>query len=154
MKSVFTGKLLHHPMHPLLARPFPLLAALLLLASCRTITTYDQAAYEKATAAKAEALILMDKANDPFSTHQGEVELVLLTVDKAYEYDRGRARNNLTVKQWEVLRNPTGHLFGGFVRRWREKGSLKPAYITEKRSDTAVAFDQIIELERGKPRSN
>ena len=140
-------------MHPLLARPVLLLAALLLLASCRTIATYDQVAYEKATAAKAEALTLMDKAGDPYSAHQGQVESVLLSIDKAYEYDRGRARNNLTVKQWEVLRDPAGHLLGGFVRQWRAKGSLNPAYVTEKKPDIAEAFDQIIELERGKPKS-
>ena len=140
-------------MHPLLIRPVPLLAALLLLVSCRTIATYDQVAYEKATAAKAEALTLMDKASDSFSARQAEVEAVLLSVDKAYEYDRGRERNNLTVKQWEILRNPACHLLGGFVRRWRDKGSLNPAYVAEKKPDIAEAFDQIIELERGKSTS-
>jgi hypothetical protein len=110
-------------------------------------------AYEKATAAKAEVLTLIDKAGDPFSVRQAEVEAVLLTVDKAYEYDRGRARNDLTVRQWEILRDPAGHLLGGFVRRWRERGSLNPAYVSEKKPDIAEAFDQIIDLERHKPKS-
>ena len=123
------------------------------LAACSTIATYDQNAYEKATGAKAEALALMDKATGTFSANETEIEAVALTIDKAYEYDRGRALNSITVKQWEILRVPNRNLFGGFIRRWREKGSFRQAYISEKKPDISEAFDQIIELERGKPKS-
>jgi hypothetical protein len=140
-------------MQTLLHRRFLLLLGYVLLASCSTIATYDQIAYEKATAAKAEALALMDKATESFTANEKEIEAVSLTIDKAYEYDRGRALNSITVKQWEILRDPDRNLFGGFIRRWREKGSLRLAYITEKKPDIAEAFDQIIELERGKPRT-
>ncbi len=140
-------------MNILLPRYPLLLLSWLVLASCSTIATYDQFAYEKATAAKAEALALMDKATGSYSAHEQEIEAVSLTIDKAYEYDRGRALNSVTVEQWEILRDPSRHLFGGFIRRWREKGSLRPAYIAEKKLDIAEAFDRIIELERGKPKS-
>jgi hypothetical protein len=136
---------------PLLSR-YILLLSWLFVAACSTIATYDQTAYEKATAAKAEALALMDMATGSFSAHEKEIESVSLTIDKAYEYDRGRALNSVTVKQWEILRDPNRNLFGGFIRRWREKGSLRPAYISEKKIDIAEAFDQIIQLERGKPK--
>jgi hypothetical protein len=139
--------------HTFLRRPFLLLLSWLFIASCSTIATYDQIAYEKATAAKAEALALMGKATGSFSAHEQEIESVSLTIDKAYEYDRGRALNKITVKQWEILLDPNRNLFGGFIRRWREKGSLRPAYIAEKKPDVAEAFDQIIELERGKAKS-
>jgi len=139
--------------HTSLLRPFFTLLSCLLLASCSTIATYDQIAYEKATDAKAEALLLMDKATATFGSQETEIQSVTLTVEKAYEYDRGRALNSITVKQWQILLDPNGNLFGGFIRRWREKASLRPAYITEKKIDIAEAFDQIIELERGKPKS-
>ena len=134
------------------SRSFVLLLGWLLLAGCSTIATYDQVAYEKATDAKAEALALMDKATGSYSAHQQEIEAVSLTLNKAYEYDRGRALNSVTVKQWEILLDPNRNLFGGFIRRWHEKGSLRPAYIAEKKPDIADAFDQIIGLERGKPK--
>jgi hypothetical protein len=135
-----------------LPRPFVLLLGWLLLGGCSTIATYDQIAYEKATGAKAEALALMDKATGSYSAHLQEIESVSLTLNKAYEYDRGRALNSITVKQWDILLDSNRNLFGGFIRRWHEKGSLRPAYIAEKKSDIADAFDQIIELERGKPK--
>jgi hypothetical protein len=143
----------NHTVHTILHRQFLPLLSWLFLASCSTIAPYDQTAYEKATAAKAEALALMDKATGSFSAHEQEIESVSLTIDKAYEYDRGRTLNSITVRQWEILRDPNRNLFGGFIRRWREKGSLRPAYIAEKKTDIAEAFDQIIELERGKPKS-
>jgi len=126
--------------------------ASLLLAGCSTIATYDKVAYDKATGAKAEALILMDRATDSYSAHSKEVEAVRLTIAKAYEYDRGRNLNAETVKMWEILRAPEGNLFGGFLRRWREKGSLKPDAIAIKKPDIEQAFDEIIALEIGKPK--
>jgi hypothetical protein len=131
-----------------------LLVATVLLFACSTIATFDQVAYDKATGAKAEALALMDKATDSYSAHVKEIEAVSLTIDKAYEYDRGRALNTITVQLWQILRDPDRNLFGGFLRRWREKGSLRPDYIAEKKPDIAEAFDQITGLEIGKRKAN
>ena len=124
------------------------------LVACSTIATFDQVAYDKATGAKAEALALMDKATGSYSSHITEIEAVSLTIDKAYEYDRGRPQNTVTVQQWEILRDPNKNLFGGFIHRWHEKGSLKTDYITEKKKDIAEAFDQITGLEIGKPKNH
>jgi outer membrane murein-binding lipoprotein Lpp len=138
----------------LLQRTLPLsLLTSLLLAGCATIASYDQISYEKATAAKAEALALMDKATASYSSKREEIEQVSLTIDKAYEYDRGRNLNAETVRQWEILRAPSGNLFGAFLRRWREKGALRPDAIAIKKPDIADAFDQIIGLEIGKRRT-
>ena len=131
-----------------------LLVATALLFACSTIATFDQVAYDKATGAKAEALALMGKATDSYSAHVKEIEAVSLTIDKAYEYDRGRMLNAITVQQWQILRDPDRNLFGGFLRRWREKGSLRPDYIAEKKPDIAEAFDQITGLEIGKRKAN
>jgi hypothetical protein len=60
---------------PLLRRYLLLLGGLF-LAACSTMATYDQTAYEKATAAKAEALALMDMATGSFSAHEKEIESV------------------------------------------------------------------------------
>jgi hypothetical protein len=122
------------------------------LTACSTIAKYDQAAYEKATAAKAEALLLMDKATESYSSHRNEAEEVALTIEKAYQYDLGRNQNTETIRLWEILKNPDGNLFGGFLRRWRQKGSFTPDAVALKKPDIAEAFDQIIGLEIGKRR--
>ncbi len=53
---------------------------------------------------------------------------------------------------WEILKKPEGNLFGGFLRRWKQKGSFKPDAVALKKPDIAEAFDQIIGLEIGKRR--
>jgi hypothetical protein len=130
------------------------LAIFACLAACSFIAPYDQAAYDKATGAKATALALMNKATDSYSLHQKDADAASLEIDKAYEYDHGRGGDNAeTIKQWEILKDPNGNLFGGFLRRWREKGSFSHDYIDLKKPDIADAFDQIIALERGKRKS-
>ncbi len=126
---------------------FITLLAICAIPACSTISPYDKTAYDKATGAKAEALALVDAATESYSSRAAQTEAVLLTVDKAYEYDRGRPLNGITVKLWDKLRDPNGHLFGGFVKRWKEKKSLKREYIDLKKPDISEAFDQIIQLE-------
>jgi hypothetical protein len=128
-------------------------ALALALVGCSTIAPYDQAAYEHATSTKAEALLLMDRASTPYSQNTEKVDGVMLDLNKAYEHDNRRAKNQITVQLWTKLLNPEGNLFGGFIRYWKSRGELHPAYIGEKKKDIEDAFDQIIQLEQGKPKS-
>jgi hypothetical protein len=124
--------------------------ALLSLAACSLIAHYDQVAYEHATSAKVDTLALMDKATGSYSDHQKEIEAMVIELNKAYEYDRGRELNKITVAQWDILRDPNGNLVGGFLRMWKARGSLSPTFISEKKLQIGKAFDQIIALESGK----
>lgn len=123
-----------------------------ILAGCTLVARYDRAAYEHATSAKVDTLALMQKATGSYSDHEKEVEALVLQLDKAYEYDRGRQLNTITVAQWEVLRDPNRNLVGGFLKMWKAKGALNAAFVAEKKRQVADAFDQIIQLESGKPR--
>src|SRR5690242_21764299 len=82
--------------------------------ACSLIARYDQVAYEHATSAKVDTLRLMVKATDGYDNHQKEIEALLTQLDKAYEYDRGRQLNRITVAQWDILRDPNRNLVGGF----------------------------------------
>jgi hypothetical protein len=127
-----------------------LLLATALLFACSTISTYDQAAYEHATSAKVDALALMDKATASYSDHSKEIVTLNLELDKAYEYDKGRPLNAITLKQWDLLLSPDHDLFGGFLRDWKRKGQFKPVAVSERKKQVADGFDQIIGLESGK----
>ncbi|HST31389.1 MAG TPA: hypothetical protein VLK27_11190 [Chthoniobacterales bacterium] len=120
--------------------------------ACTLIAHYDQVAYEHATNAKVDTLALMNKATDNYEAHEKEVESLTNELDKAYEYDRGRQLNQITVAQWDVLRDPNRNLVGGFLKMWKEKGKLGAAFIFEKKKQIGDAFDQIIQLESGKRR--
>ena len=132
--------------------PHRLLPSLCLfaLASCSTISTYDQAAYEHATSAKVDTLALMDKATESYSAHEKEITAVRTELEKAYEYDLGRPLNKITVAQWAILLDPERNLVGGFLKMWKSQGSVGATFVTNKKKQIGEAFDQIIGLESGK----
>jgi outer membrane murein-binding lipoprotein Lpp len=134
-------------------RNFIAISASLFLAGCTLIARHDQAAYEHATSAKVDTLALISKATGSYDDHEKEVEALVRELDKAYEYDRGRQLNKLTVAQWDILRDPNRDLVGGFLKMWKAKGSLSATFIAEKKTQIADAFDQIIQLESGKPKA-
>jgi hypothetical protein len=131
-------------------RNLVVVSALALLSACSLIAHYDQVAYEHATSAKVDTLALMDKATGSYSDHQKDVDALGIELDKAYEYDRGRSLNKITVAQWDILRDPNGNLVGGFLKMWKAKGSLGATFVSEKKIQIGKAFDQIIALESGK----
>jgi RecB family endonuclease NucS len=100
----------------LLKRRFQLIAVIVVLNAC-TIAPFSQQAYEQATSLKAEALILMDKATDSFSRHKSEVEAIKLDLNKAYEYAKGRLHNEISTRQWEIIKDPGRDSLGGFLRK-------------------------------------
>lgn len=125
---------------------------LLALGACALITHYDPTSYKNATDLKAEALLLIEKAQDPPGIHAAAIDGLHLKLRQAYEYERGKGSPNmLTVKQWELLINPKGNLLGGFLQKWKVEDKAQGATFIEATAKLiGKAFDQIIELERAK----
>jgi hypothetical protein len=117
---------------------------------CSTISTFDQYAYTQTTSLKVDALALMGKATEDAAMHTDALEQLTIKIDKAYEYEKGRPKNEITTRMWDVLKNPERNLLGGFVKRWREKGKLSQAFIDEAKELVAEAFDLISGLESQK----
>lgn len=138
----------------LASRSWLVLVISILAACSNLIAVYSQTAYEQATSIKAESLVLMNKATEPYSQHAQEVAALMLNVDKAYEYAKGRPRNEISTEQWARMKDPNTNLLGGFLKRWQEQGRLSPVFVKEAEAQIAKAFDQIIELESGKNKAH
>ena len=131
------------------------LALCLSLAACvPLIGPYSPTAYKNATGLKAETLALMDKATNPYSEYEQQVDALTVEIDKAYEYVHGIPSNDLSARQWAILKRPDGDLLGRFFGRWRAEGTLKPVYISEFKGIISDAFDEIICLEANKKTAN
>jgi hypothetical protein len=126
------------------------IALFVVLHGCSTISPFDQYAYTQTTSLKVDALALMAKATEEAAVHVEAIEQLSIKIDKAYEYEKGRPKNEITSRMWEVLKNPERNLLGGFVKRWREKGKLGQAFIEESKELVAEAFDLISSLESQK----
>ena len=133
-------------------RPPLALMAVLAVTACTLITPYDPTSYQHATNLKVEALLLIEKANDPPDVHRGEIEAFRTRLLQAYEYERGKGDpNRITVEQWRRLADPDGGLMGGFVSKWlREKRGQSEAFRQGVSKNVGDAFDQIIKLESAK----
>lgn len=130
------------------AKAVTLVAILLISAGCSTISKYNETSYQYATSLKPEALMLMDKATEEYSQHVSDAEALMLKMEQAYEYVSGIPKNQETSKQWEILKDPDGHLLGGFMQRWNDEGTLNATFIENAKDDlVGPAFDSIIALE-------
>ena len=115
-----------------------------------TISAFSLIAYEQATSLKVDALALMDKATGSYGDHEQDVAMLNLRLAKAYEFAKGRVKNEISAHQWEILLDPNRNLFGGFLTRWKDKSTLSPTFIRDAKGLVADAFDTIIGLEGGK----
>ena len=114
------------------------------------IARFDAQSYSQAVSLKVDALALMDDATEPYAQHEAEARALAVKLDKAFEYAQGKPRNELSARQWQILKDPQRHLLGGFLARWKAESTLGHAYILEKKGQVGMAFDQIIGLESGK----
>jgi hypothetical protein len=128
---------------------WPLLLVTLSGGCASTVAEYDRVAYQQAVALKVESVALMDKAVGPYSDHEASVDALLVKLEKAYEYDKGRPKNEAVTKQWEILRDPNRHLLGYFLQRWKNEGQLSAVYVAGQKTNVSLAYDQIIGLLSG-----
>jgi len=92
----------------------------------------------------------MRKAETPFEGYTKRIQNLELELDKAYEFAKGRPRNEFSARQWEILLDPERNLLAGFIRRWENSETLSWPFIVEASGVVSDAFDTIIGLESGK----
>jgi hypothetical protein len=131
-----------------------LISPIILFYSCNlftpTISTYDSYAYTQTTSIKVDAINLMGMATEDYQSHKTDIAAVQNNIQKIYEYEKHRTHDTITVRQWKLLTDTTGHLFGGFIIKWRKEKQLDKVYIQDKEKQVGFAFDQIAELESKK----
>lgn len=127
-----------------------LLVVLFTVCSCASISHFDQYAYAQTTSIKVDALNTMDLAITDYISSTQIVQGLETNLQKLYEYEKNRPKNDLSIKMWDKLLNKEGHLLGGFIERWKTEGKLNAAFISESKEQVGDAFDQISGLESNK----
>jgi hypothetical protein len=121
--------------------------------SCvKYIAAYDLIALDKAVSLKSKSINLVKKALEPYADHEQEIRELMQEVEQACEYASSVPKNNLTARQWEVLKDPGRNLLGGFFKYWKQNEKLTPGFIEEISGEITRAFDTIIKLETLKNR--
>jgi hypothetical protein len=126
------------------------LLVMLQLIGCSTTTPkFDRIAYEKAVSLKVDSLALMNHGTEPYIKYIKSIENLKLELSKAYEYAKGKPKNQIITKQWKIIRSPEHNQIGGYLKRWKEKGRLSKIFIVEAQKLITKGFDQVIGLESG-----
>jgi hypothetical protein len=127
-----------------------ILVFLLSFTACATISPFDRYAYTQTTSIKVDAMNTMDLATDEYATHEKAVQDLQTKLQKVYEYEKNRPRNEITLKMWDKLLDANGHLLGGFIKRWQAEHKLNAVFVSEEKRIIDEAFDQIAGLESHK----
>jgi hypothetical protein len=121
---------------------------LLALVVSACVSLYDSFAYQQATALKVETLDLMDKGTEPFSQHQSQAADLRLKLLKAYEYEKGRPKNDESTGMWRIMTDSTeAGSPVAFLEFWKRKGAVNPAFVREQKEQVGQNFDRVIRLE-------
>jgi len=133
------------------SKAFIVIVSVIVLCGCRpTISLFSEQAYQQAVTLKIESLAVMDEAHEPFDSHHDEVTELKKQLEIAHEYAKGRPNNQITTRQWEILADSSRNLLGGFLKRWKDSGTLSATFIQEAKGLVSDGFDTIIGLESGK----
>lgn len=118
--------------------------------ACVSISRFDQYSYAQTTSIKVDALELMDLAVNDYSSYEANDRDFQTKLKKIYEYEKNKPKNDITIKLWNKLIDPNGHLLGGFLNRWKTEKKLNETFVTEEKKLVDQAFDQITGLESNK----
>lgn len=117
-----------------------------------TIALYDQYAYTLATSLKVDLQNLAEESGTTnFTDAKADIERVNIELQKAYEYSKGRSKNTLSAKQYEILLGDN-NFYKTFLKTWETQGRESPTAANEIKIKIGQLMDQIIELENGKNR--
>jgi len=129
--------------------PFSLLLSslflLVALTGCVPISYYDSTTYSHLTSLKAETTILVESFDTKtISENEEKIEKVTLNLQKAYEYDKGKGKDNSdTTKQFKLIIE----MFNEDVSDYKKGEKLGDKYYTEAAKALGDAFDIAIATE-------
>lgn len=111
-------------------------------------TQFSQSAYNTDKEIKADALALVDRANNraPYSGVAADVDQLMEKVDQAIGSEQGRTKNAPTVGQWKKIKTQ----LSSFFEMWKTKGALSPAFVEDAKTQVGSLFDILIKTEDAK----
>lgn len=133
-----------------LSKSIAIIIVIFSVVGCASISSFNQQAYLQTTSIKVDALNLMDLAKDDYMLNESIVKDFQTKLQKIYEYDKNRPKNEITTKLWDILLDKDGHLLGGFITRWEKEKKLNTTFIIDAKKLVDRAFDQISGLESKK----
>jgi hypothetical protein len=141
---------------PFPARTTRLAIYLLVAAGIAGCASQDQRVLARTRDLKTQTLALMDKAVEPCSAHEDEIDARNAQLERLYDQERARPGNAPTTRMWTTLlqadpKLPGSGIYPRFLDQWKKNNVLSSGYIDDKKQTVGDAFDKIMSLESAKP---
>lgn len=114
------------------------------------IAGYSLQAYKNDTTLKADVAAMVNQSTTPYTAHEKDIAALTLRLNEAYEFSKGEATNALSTKEWQILLDPNGALYGKFIAQWHDRGQLSTIEAQNWKALLDRAFDVMICLEANK----
>jgi hypothetical protein len=119
--------------------------------SCASL--YDHFTYTETIETKLATLSLMKKSDSPFTENEDEVIELKNQLEKMEIYEKGKKKNEITGKMWELLSSDE-HLVGSYLKLWEEKETLSPVFVEEAIPQIEEAYDLMLLFETKKDKES
>ncbi|WGK64116.1 hypothetical protein [Croceiramulus getboli] len=119
-----------------------------ILASCAT-SLYDHFTLTETLAIKAQASALVATSTQAYNDHVLAVEELQSQLEKMVSYETAKSNNAITLQMWKYLQSDESAL-QGFLKLWREQGTLGPTFTEEFQPQIEKAFDILLDYETKK----
>ncbi len=129
---------------------FLVLILFLSIIGCSPVSEFNQVALDKTVSVKTDALNLISKANEDYTSHQSEIDSLKTGVEDAYQFSKSIPNNSESVSQWEIIRDPQRSSLFGLLERWKNKTTLSGTFISEVKILIASDFNTIIDFKNNK----
>ena len=124
--------------------------ALLILAGCRTIATFDSVTFQRSSVLKARVLVLMDHADEPYDKYNNQIDSLMVEAQSVYAMEKAREKNENSTRQWELMIGSKTSVLTGFFTLWKQKKNLPEVFIEDAKPKVSAGFDEILKLEGAK----
>jgi len=121
---------------------------LLLLVACNPV--YSPYIYDQTADLKTQVLTLLSKGTEPYAKYQPKVELLKNDLESIRQQEQMRKRNDLKIKQWNVVLDSTGYLLYGTLAKWQRDTIMTETFINLQRKLVGEAFDLLQETEKAR----
>jgi len=129
------------------------LLPVLFFSSCASVALYDDYSFKQTINAKVQTIDLMKKSVEPYDQHVNEVDELMNSLQKIYDYDKRRTDNILSTKMWSIIMDPDQYLVAGYFKKWKTGGPQNKALVVEAIGQITEAFDKLLDFEGAKDKT-
>ncbi|MGB5944064.1 MAG: hypothetical protein WBG71_14365 [Leeuwenhoekiella sp.] len=125
------------------------LLLIVLLVGCKA-AIYDQYTYTQTLAIKADAISLIEVANQPFEDHALDAAELKNSIKAMVTYEEAKSNNPITVQMWKYMDEKSS--INDFLELWKETETLSDALLPEYKAQVQTIFDLMADYENRKTR--